>query len=177
MPADENLIGDVTTVAAQDGGAADVWFDAVLHPHRSLNPVGFLILMIALSAVSFATGIAFVIAGAWPVFGFFGLDVFLVYLAFRANYRSGLVYETLRLTSKNFTVRRVLPSGEERSWSFQPYWLRIEMDDPPHYDSQLRLSSHGRSLVIGSFLTPDERLEVARALTAALVQSRRPQPA
>jgi len=153
--------------------APKVWFDAVLHPHRSLSPVGFLILMVALASVSFATGITFLMAGAWPVFGFFGLDVLLVYVAFRANYRSGLVYETLRLTHDELAVQRVLPSGESRSWIFQPYWLRVHMDDPPRYDSRLTLSSHGNSLVIGAFLTPEERLEVAQALGSALARTRR----
>lgn len=156
----------------ENPGGKEVWFDAVLHPHRSLSPTGFIILMVLLAAVSFTMGIMFLIAGAWPVFGFFGLDVLLVYVAFRANYRSGMVYETLRLTSDDFTVRRVLPNGLSRSWRFQPYWLRVEMDDPPRPDSELRLRSHGRALVIGSFLTPIERLEVAHALSAALRRNR-----
>ena len=154
--------------------AAEVWFDAVLHPHRSLSPLGFLILMMVLSAVSFTTGIAFLLMGAWPVFGFFGLDVLLVYFAFRANYKSGLVYETLRLTRNELAVQRVLPTGESKTWSFQPYWLRVEMDDPPRYDSELRLASHGNSLVIGAFLPMDEKVEVAQALKAALARSRKP---
>jgi uncharacterized membrane protein len=51
--------------------------------------------MIALGAISFITGVLFLAAGAWPVLGFFGLDVLLVYIAFRLNYRSGRLYETL----------------------------------------------------------------------------------
>lgn len=158
--------------ADAEAGGKDVWFDAVLHPHRSLSPVGFLILMVLLAGVSFTMGIMFLLAGAWPVFGFFGLDVLLVYIAFRANYRSGMVYETLRLTADDFTVRRVLPDGRAKSWRFQPYWLRVEMDNPPRTDSKLRLRSHGKALVIGSFLTPLERLEVAQALRAALRRNR-----
>ena len=128
---DRTISGPAATAAPlpdSDGGEAS--FDAVLHPHRSLGPYGFLILMIALSLVSFVTGIAFLIAGAWPVFGFFGLDVLLVYVAFRASYRSGMMYETLRLTRDDFTVRRIFPSGAVKSWSFQPYWLRVELDNP-----------------------------------------------
>lgn len=160
-------------LSASDRGEAS--FDAVLHPHRSLSPYGFLILMIALSLVSFVTGIAFLIAGAWPVFGFFGLDVLLVYVAFRASYRSGMMYETLRLTRDDFTVRRILPSGAVKSWSFQPYWLRVELDNPESPDSELRISSHGRSVVIGAFLTPEEKLDLARTLSVALAQSKRPE--
>ena len=167
------MSGQADNGQAETGVAADkIWFDAVLHPHRSLSPLGFIILMAALGTVSFAMGIAFMMAGAWPVFGFFGLDVLLVYLAFRANYRSGMVYETLRLTSDDFTVRRVLPNGSSKSWRFQPYWLRVDMDDPPTPQSELTLRSHGEALVIGAFLTPVERLEVAQALSAALARNR-----
>jgi uncharacterized membrane protein len=42
------------------------------------------------------------------------------------------------------------------------------MDDPPRRDSLLTLVSHGRRLVIGLFLTPQERLELAHALQRAL---------
>jgi uncharacterized membrane protein len=151
-------------------------FDAILQAHRSLSPLGFVVLMAFVCLVSFTAGIAFLIAGAWPVFGFFGLDVLLIYIAFRLSYRSGRLYETVRLTRDSLTVQRVFPSGEVKSWTFQPYWLRVEMDDPPRPDSRLRLTTHGRSLVIGSFLTPTERLEVAEALKAALATQRaRPQ--
>ncbi len=40
------------------------------------------------------------------------------------------------------------------------------MDDPPRRDSWLTLASHGLSLRIGTFLTPEERLDLARALRA-----------
>jgi uncharacterized membrane protein len=34
-----------------------------------------------IAAVSFAAGIGFLLIGAWPVFGFFGLDVVLIWWA------------------------------------------------------------------------------------------------
>jgi uncharacterized membrane protein len=173
----ESAAGNGVEAAAEapaDAAGAGALFDAVLHPHRSLSPAGFVILMSCISAVSFTTGIVFLLAGAWPIFGFFGLDVLLLYIAFRLNYRSGRLYETLHLTRERLTVQRVFPSGETRRWVFQPYWVRVHMDDPPRPESRLTLSSHGRSLAIGSFLTPEERLDVARALSAALAASRRP---
>lgn len=143
-------------------------FDAVLRPHRSLGPRGFLVVMALLCGVSFIAGISFLLLGAWPVFGFFGLDVAIVYLAFRANYAAARLEERLYLTEDALTVARVWPSGATRQWRFQPYWLRVELDGPAPDKSRIRLSSHGRSLVIGSFLTPAERLEVADALNRAL---------
>lgn len=151
-----------------------ILFDAVLHPHRSLSPRGFAILMSLLGAISFTAGFSFIALGAWPVFGFLGLDVALVYLAFRLNYRAARNYEAVRLTESTLDIARGGPRGLRETLSFQPYWVRVEMDDPPEHESQLRLSSHGRSVTIGSFLSPGERLDLARALMAELDRLRRP---
>lgn len=149
-----------------------VVFDAVLTPHRSLPPRGFVILMSAVCAVSFAAGLVFFLVGAWPVVGFLGLDVLLIYLAFRLSYRSGRCYETVSLTRAALTVSRVDARGRGRSWRFQPTWLQVVMDDPPEHHSQLTLRSHGESLSIGAFLAPEERLDLARALRRALADLR-----
>ena len=155
-------------------------FDAVLYPNRSLGPFGFYALMSAIVLVSAALGAAFVFAGAWPVTGFLGLDVLLLYLAFRWNYRAGRCAELIRLDRDGLCVRQVRPSGATREWRFEPHWVRVTIDDPPRHDSQLVLSSHGRALAIGAFLTAEERAEVARALRAALAahrQGENPEPA
>ncbi len=141
-----------------------VIFDARLTPHRSLSPRGFVVLMSLVCAISFSAGLAFFLMGAWPVVGFMGADVLLIYLAFRVNYRRGRMFEELVLTRDALTVRRVDHWGGEKRWSFQPYWLQVRMDDPPAHESQLTLRSHGKSLVVGAFLTPDERLSLAREL-------------
>ncbi len=147
-------------------------FDVLLTPHRSLSPRGFLMLMGLVCAISFTAGLIFYLAGAWPVVGFLGLDVLLIYVAFRVNYRRADMYETLHMTPRTLTVRRVNHWGEESRWSFQPAWLQILMDDPPGHSSQLTLRSHGNSVVIGSFLTPGERLDLASALRSALAETR-----
>jgi uncharacterized membrane protein len=160
--------------AAADGptaapaSAAAPPFDAVLYPNRSLGTAGFYTLMAAIVTVSAAVGAAFVLAGAWPVSGFLGLDVLLLYLAFRWNYRQGRRAEFIRLDGAGLTVRRVEPDGETREWRLEPYWVRVALDDPARGGGQLVLSSHGDRLVIGAFLSAAERREVARALQAAL---------
>src|SRR3546814_15431204 len=60
-------------------------FDAELRPHRSLSPRGFLLLMASVCAFSFAGGLAFYLAGAWPVIGFLGADVLLISPAFKRS--------------------------------------------------------------------------------------------
>ena len=128
--------------------------------------------MAAVSAICFTAGLAFLSVGAWPVFGFFGLDVALLYLAFHLNYRAGRLRETVRLNDKELVVIRRFPNGQMREWRFVPYWVRVSMDTPLRHESKLVLSSHGRHITVGSFLTPEERLEVADALRTALARWR-----
>jgi uncharacterized membrane protein len=145
-------------------------FDAVLYPNRSLGRFGFHLLMAAIVLVSAAIGAAFVRAGAWPVTGFLGADVLLLYLAFRWNYRQGRRAEFIRLHGAELAVGRVEPSGQRREWRFDANWVRVAIDDARQ---QLTLSSHGRSLAIAAFLSPEERVELGRALRAALAAHRR----
>jgi uncharacterized membrane protein len=147
-------------------------FHAVLRPHRSLGPAGFLILMVALSAVSFVTGVVFVVAGAWPVLGFFGLDVLLVYIAFRLNYRSGRLYETVDLTPVQLTVTRVHPSGRREQFECNPYWARVRLAQWPDGRTLLSVAAQGREYAFGRFLTDDERRALASALREALLEAR-----
>lgn len=158
----------------QGSSAEDPRFSAVLTPHRSLGPKGFLVFMAAVGTISFATGLMFYLMGAWPVMGFMGLDLLLVYFAFRINFRALRVYETVDLTEESLTVTRVAPNGRAQSWRFSPYWVRLNLDERVGRSSELSLASHGKRLVFGSFLTDPEREDFASALTEALRAARMP---
>jgi uncharacterized membrane protein len=147
-------------------------FRAVLTPQRSLGPRGFLVLMAALSVISFAAGLVFYLAGAWPVMGFFGLDVALVYFAFKLNYRSGRLYETIEVTPALLTWIRVHPSGRREQFDCNPYWARVNLKERPDGRTDLRIASQGRELSFGRFLTDDERRDLASALKDALLAAR-----
>ncbi len=147
-------------------------FRAVLSPHRSLGPRGFVILMTALCLINFAVGTAFWLIGAWPVLIFCGLDVALIYLAFKMNYRAGRAYETIDLTPDLLTVTSVEPSGRRRSCEFNPYWVRVALLE--HHDGriELELAHHEQRLVFARCLNDDEKREFAHALRAALARSK-----
>lgn len=147
-------------------------FRAILTPHRSLGPRGFVILMTALCLINFAVGIAFWLMGAWPVLLFCGLDVALIYLAFKINYRAGRAYETVDLTPELLTVTSVTPSGSRRSLAFNPYWVRVALHQ--HHDgrTELELAHHDQRLVFARCLNDDEKRAFADALRTALARSR-----
>lgn len=148
------------------------YFDAELTPHRSLGRRQFRILIGVVALANLGVGIGFYWSGAWPIFGFMGLDVALLYFFFRLNYRDAQQKELVRLTDDALVVRRIKGNGEEEKWSLEPYWLRVEMDDQPRHDSALVLAARERRLVVGSFLTPEERLHMAQALRRALHRQR-----
>ena len=155
-----------------NGKQGDGAFRAILHPHRSLDPRGFLILMLAIGTISFVMGVVFLSMGAWPVFGFFGLDVLLIYVAFRLNYRSGRAYEVVELTPAVLTLTLVEPSGRQKSFEFNPYWVRVRLSERPDGRTNLRIASHGREFEFARCLNDDERREFARVLEGALATAR-----
>jgi uncharacterized membrane protein len=150
--------------------AADsaVLYSAVLRPHRSTGVAGIRIVS-GIIAVMFAIiGTVFTIAGAWPVAPFLGLEVLLLYAALRINLRAGNTSETIALTRRALTVRRVDHWGKQTDFSFPPQWLQVNLLAMPGDDNRLELRTHGRSLAIASFLMPQERLELAQTLRRAL---------
>lgn len=160
----------------QEGNEQDepALFSARLAPYRSLGRLGFIVLMAVLAGASFAAGIAFLLIGAWPVFGFLGLDVLLVYLAFRANYRAARAFEEIRVTPNQLLVRQVSAMGQAREERFNPRWVRLETSrDELSGVTRVALVSKGVPLVIGSFLPPLHKEELSNALAGALATARR----
>ena len=144
-----------------------VFLDAVLHPHRSLPRRGFHVLMLSLGLLSVAVGTACVAVGAWPVIGFFGLDVLLIYVALKVNYRTARQHELVRLTERSLTVERVSIHGTRRIFRFEPFWISIRLHETEDGNT-LSVGSHGQTVMVGSFLAPDARRNFARQLTDAL---------
>jgi len=148
-------------------------FSARLTPHRSLSPTGFMLVMLALISCSFTAGLVFWMMGAWPIVGFFGLDIFLVQLAFRLNYRAARASEEVELYRDRLTVRRTAPNGRSSEFSLNPYWARLEVERHPEIGvTRLRLASHGKRFTIAGFLGPHERESFADAFSAALAEAR-----
>jgi uncharacterized membrane protein len=149
-------------------------FKARLTPHRSLNRTGFLLLMGFLTIVSFAAGITFWLMGAWPVFGFFGLDVLAIYWAFRVNFRHAQAVEEITITPSELRLRRVSHRGHQIEWVLNPLWVQLDQKSHAEFGiEKLYLLSRGRRIAVASFLGADEKASFAKALTAALQAARR----
>ena len=146
-----------------------VHFATSLSPHRSLSAEGFRFVMLGAVAANVVIGLPLFLMGAWQVFGFMGLDVFLLWWLFKRSYLDARRTETLLLTDRELIVVRVAPDGEREELRLDAYWLKVEATE-----ERLVVTSRGNRAVIGRFLGPDERLRVTEQLKAAIAEMRAP---
>ena len=144
---------------------------ATLTPHRSLSPKGFVILMAVIAGFNFAYGLFFYLIGALPVVGFMGLDVALVWWAFRANFADARRAEHIEITSHELVLRRLAERKPAQEQRFSRRWVRVELQEDREREliGPLYLRFRGKRTEIASFLGAQERLAFARALNAALI--------
>ncbi|WP_298816573.1 DUF2244 domain-containing protein [uncultured Roseibium sp.] len=149
------------------------FFTAVLTPHRSLGPKGFMILMIVFGLVCFVAGVLFWRIGAWPVFGFFGLDIAILWFAFRMNYRSARAFEEVVVSRNEIAIRKVGPGSRYQEYRFNPFWVRLSVDRIEDEGVvKIQLNSRGETVDLGNFLNPDDRTSFAGAMANALSVAR-----
>ena len=144
--------------------ADDVLFSAVLEPHRSADNRTIRNVGLFMAAIFVPVGVGLVVAGAWPVIGFMGLEVVALVALLRWHHNKGFAVETIALTRDRLRIERRDPWGRRRAWSFPPHWLQVNIDHSGNVENRLELRSHGNAVVIGTYMTPDERLTLAAAL-------------
>ena len=144
-------------------------FRALLVPHRSLGRTGFLVLMGVLVSFWIVFGLVFLALGAWPVFGFLGLDVLAIWFAFRWNYRAARVREEVDVSRIALDIRKVTPSGSTRSWRFNPFRARFDVARHDEIGiTRMVVAAEGLNVTIGAFLNPEDRESFATAFGRAL---------
>ncbi len=139
----------------------DIRFSRVLRPHRSSSERAVKIVTGFVLCLFIPTGMVFLLVGAWPVFGFMGLEVIALIFALRYNHKVGSAFEAITLTDNEFRHSKVNHWGKRKHTSFQPQWLQVRIDEP---SQQLIAGTHGKRVVIGKFLTDDEREELCTVL-------------
>ena len=153
---------------------SDALFEARLTPYRSLSARGFRILMICVGTLCFTIGTVFWALGFWPVLGFMGLDVAIIYWAFRANYASGRAYEEVSISRDTVKLRQVSHHGNEMQHAFPQFGTRFEVDRHDEIGiTQMRLANRGQAVTFGAMLNPRDKDSFADAFSAALSRAKR----
>ncbi len=150
-----------------------IYLDAVLEPPRSLTPRGFNRVMLVLGAMSVLSSLLFLSIGAWPVMGFMGLEILLLWLVFRYSFRAQRARTYVRVTADAVDVRKVDGWGRERRARLAAHFARVEFDRRAEGPYALRVASSACAYVVGELLTPRERETFARRLSQAISDARR----
>ena len=146
---------------------------ATLTPHRSLTRQGFVILMSAIAGLSFGIGLFFYIIGAWPVVGFMGLDVVLIWWAFSKNFADARRAERIEITSHEVVLEKLWEKRAPQEQRFVRRWVQVELEEDRDRElvGSLYLRFQGKRTEIASFLGAEERQAFAKELQKALVNT------
>ncbi len=146
-----------------------VW-QATLTPHRSLTREGFYVLMGLVILVNLVVAGMFVALGAWPIAGFAGLDVLLVWWAFRVNFADARRLERISITEHELVLDRESAKHPPQQQRFVRRWVRVEIEEDREREliGSLLLVSGRTRVAVGEFLAPEERKTLAEALKSAL---------
>lgn len=157
-----------------DMSAAAPHFDVVIAPPRSLSSNGFSRFMLLLGCIAAVFSAGFVILGAYPVVGFFGAEIMLLWLLMRRRVQGRGPKTCIRIGCEEIEVRRLDIRGREWLGRLPAHFARIEHDNKVRGPEALRIVSRGRSINIGEHLLPEERASLATRLRAALTSTRKP---
>ena len=114
------------------------------------------------------------VQGSWPVFGFFGLDILLLWLAFKWNYRDARAREQVTLWRHDMLIRKVAPSGRAEEQRFNPFWAKFLVSRHDEIGvTGMNVVGAGQIVSIGQFLNPVDRDSFAKAFSAALATTKR----
>lgn len=149
------------------------YMDVSIRPHRALSDRGLMLVMAGLIVISFVAGISFLLIGAWPVVGFFGLDILLIWWAMRLTARRlDRQQETVTIHADRIHVSRTDESGITRHWTVSPAFARVLVAEKEDLPPEVSLVCGGRGLSIGMALSPSERRDLAKALERAIWTAR-----
>lgn len=117
-------------------------------------------------AFSMSIAMAFTAFGAWPVMPFTGLEMAVLYVAFRYVDRHASDYEAIEIRDDCVRIETRIGS-RVRCEEFNRHWAQLVADDGAG-ELRLALRSHGREVEFGRHLTTKDRERLARELRRQL---------
>ncbi len=158
-------------------------WQVMLWPHRSLSLRGLRIFLTVLGGLfAFFAAMTFLAPTPYEiewgrhlgvvaiVIGFMGGVFALVWALFLRNYRDARYHERIAIERNMLVIEAFHPRKPVKRWEFRPYWTKVRTRTTRHIENQLLLSSSGRIVAIGAFLTPEERASLAIEIEDALTR-------
>lgn len=146
-----------------DGGLENAApeYEHLSRRNNSLSPAGRWLAFGFIAAVSACIALSLSLAfGAWMVMPFTGLEIGVLYAAFRYMDLHARDYERVTLTGNQLQIETV-EGFRVRQWVFDRYWAQVHCTGD---GSRVTLRSHGREVAVGLFCGEEARRSLAQEL-------------
>lgn len=153
-------------ITMKEAAGARSW---IARPNCSLTPTQRRGLIALILAASFVINTAFLLAGAWLVIPFAGLELFLLFLALRAIDGQAGDHESIHLDDDHLIVS-TRQSAALFSHRFQTAWARVTLEPDDGREPLVCIRSHGHCAHVGRLLTLDQRRQLFSDLSSRLAR-------
>lgn len=136
----------------------------IAKPNNSLSPTGFVWLFVGVLTISTIITVGFVLAGAWLVLPFAGLEILmLAYVLINAYLHYG-DFESITLVNDDVVIEQYSYKSSKK-YTFQRYWVRVTLRNTLDGTVAIFIGSHGKEVEFGSrYINKEERESIAKQL-------------
>tara|TARA_B100000767_G_C19508942_1_gene427515 strand:- start:149 stop:622 length:474 start_codon:yes stop_codon:yes gene_type:complete len=144
------------------------YLDIKIYRNQSLTTRGLYILMFFITIPASYIGISFYVLGAWPVLGFMGFEILLIYIAFKILFYKNKFYEHIILDNEKLNILFKKKNKIIKKIELEPTWVQVKIEKIYENEDTLILSSHGKKIILANYLIPEERLKLAGKIKSGL---------
>ena len=131
------------------------------------------VLMAVICGICLSIGVVFAALGVWPVLGFMGLDVALIYWAFHSNFRDANRCEDVEISRQHILLRKKSSKGKLTEYLLPQFGTRFMVDRHSEIGiTDMRLENRDRRVSFGYFLNPQDRESFASAFGSAMMRAK-----
>jgi uncharacterized membrane protein len=141
-----------------------------LWPNRSLTEKKFYIVILVLFLTMLIPIAPFLgTTSLNAILPFSILTISLLYILVRLNYRGAKIREDIKIWPNLIEIKRYEADGTKKEWRANPFWTKINIyTESQKIENYLTLKESGREIELGSFLAPNERLEVKKKIETTI---------
>lgn len=143
----------------------------VLSPNCSISWREVIIFYAITCVLALAIGLFFAFQGMWLVLPFSGLEMLALGTGLYFVSRNAHRREVISLDEQRVTVEKGIDKIDHQ-WEFKTHWTRLQVQEKPgiHRDKRLSLGSHGEYVVVGEFLSKNEKDDLAFRLKDCIIR-------
>ncbi len=150
-----------------------VYLETALRPNASIGIRGQVLLIAFFCSFALGFALFYVKAGAWPVAGFFGLDILALVLAVYFNWRGQAQVTFVRVDETHLRLWHKQWGRADKKLDLPVAFVRVELEPLRRQSNLLKLCYGTESWSLGGFLSPKARKEAAETIRQAVHFARR----